>query len=316
MPLATFDNYIDESPIIYEDTTLYIQYGYDVCERFPDFPIERWQVLGNVRDKPRHALHDHLFLNANTYRDRTGEEPTIDMLISWAFKWRKGALTQKLFPSFDINAVEPFAACRNFLAKWGKHRAYWLSESYKDNYQDKAIRTRTMKAERRRKSVVTLRQLGWSISKIARKFVRDVRTNKRDIKQLKEQGIDLSVTSISNAVSQVKLAGDISIHGQSVTSQDRVDLEIEETPRQRVKHWIRLDSMNMLIKGPLCEAWDWWFESLHPDDRAEAMAIRESAKQKLADKERIEREYAENQRRYANSRLVGMPLDLQAVFGV
>lgn len=209
---------------------------------FPDFPIERWQVLDNVRDKPRDALHDHLLINANCYEDRTGEEPTIDMLVCWGFKWQMGALTQKLFPSFDIYSIEIFAACRNYLTKYSRHRAYWLSESYKDRQRSRQSASKQSEIARRHKSIVTMRQLGYTVKRIVSK-IRTVgeRQIKRDIAYLKEQGVDLTKTSIANVVSgvvhKVKSQGDISIHGHYVTAIKPSEPTAIELLEREIRDW-------------------------------------------------------------------------------
>ena len=291
MPQIAFDQEIDDGRIELSDVPI-------------TFPAYR-----AGRDEPSLHLNDTLYRNHALYHSEHGECPDTEILTSWAYRGLQGMRSFGYFNRYDIERVFAPSIVRRFEKDLDKiHRKADRLERKRKQGREKASQTNDRRYRRRiAQTLMRLRQ-GLSQSQIAKALGLSVRTIKRHVQALRESGKSWEKQAVS--------AGDMSISPPHVTSHHRVDLEIEKTPRQGVKHWIRLDSMNMLIKGPLCKAWDWWFESLHPDDRAEATAIRESAMEELADKERIEREYAENQRRYANSRLVGMPLDLQSIYGV
>ena len=289
MPTIGFDEHIDDGRIDYPDVPIH-------------FPTYR-----AGRDEPSLHLNDLLFKNHALYQAEHGECPSTEILTSWAYRGLQGMRSYGHFDKYAIERVFAPTVVRRFIKDLDKiHRRADRLERKRSRMREKANESNDRRYRRRlAQTLMRLRQ-GLSQTQIAKVLGLSVRTIKRHVKALRHSGKNWEKQTVS--------AGDMSISPPSVTSQDTVGFHIEETPIQNVTHWIRLDYMLKYIRSPLSEAWNHEMKSLHPDDRAEAMAIRESALERKNEHERIEQEVAENRKRYSNAHSIGMPLAFQAIY--
>ena len=273
MPQIAFDQYIPDGRI-----------------KFPDVPIT-FPAYRAGRDEPSLHLNDLLFKNHALYHAEHGECPSTEILTSWAYRGLQGMRSYGRFNRYEIERIFAPTVVRRFIKDLDKiHRKADRLGRKRNRMREKANESNDRRYRRRLAQTLTRLRQGLSQTQIAKALGLSVRTIKRHVQALRHSGKSWEKQAVS--------AGDMSISPPSVTSQHKADAGIQETTRRGVRHWIRLDYLKKWVKSPLSEAWEREMKSLHPDDRAEALAIRESAKRELAEKERIERECAENQRRY------------------
>ena len=244
---------------------------------FPQVPVV-FIPYRSERDEASLHLNDTLYRNHALYHAAHDECPATDILTSWAYRGMEGMRSYGHFDRYDIERVSPERIVERFVKDLDRiHRKLDLTDKIdrkRERGRVRAVKTNNRNYRHRlAQTLIRLRQ-GLSYSQVVSALGISLRTVKRHAKALKGMGKSWA----KQATDKVKSAGVTSISPPiHVTSKSGISSGSEQakTPRRYGK----LSQWRSVITSLTCpdETWQWFLESIHPAEYADAEKLRSEA---------------------------------------